>query len=234
MSMQSGCWHNPPQNLALHTADLHLWRIALNVASATQLQLKSSLSPDECARAERLLDPNKALDFIVARGRLRQILGRYLNRQPTELSFIYGSNGKPGLEIDSAAGVSFNLAHSGGWALLAVARDTAVGVDLEQIDRQLDYRKIATQFFNPREIFLLNKAPAQRQRREFYRLWTSKEARLKRSGLGLAATSDAESACPAGQTKVFPIDKNYLGAVATRLEGYTLQRYQLFERKAPR
>lgn len=42
-------------------------------------------------------------------------------------SFDVGAGGKPTLARD---GISFSLAHSAGWALVAVARDACVGVDL--------------------------------------------------------------------------------------------------------
>ena len=227
MAMQISCWHAPPQRLSIESAELHLWRFALKVSSPTLLQLKNTLSPDERSRAERLLAPQKAADFSVARGRLRQILGNYLNLPPAELTFSYGIKGKPALNPDLSSDLSFNLSHSGDWGLLAVAAGSAVGVDLEQIDPLIDCRKIAAQFFNPQEIYSFNNYPERRKLRGFYRLWTSKEARLKRFGFGFSADPATDKACQEERTAAFPLGKNYLAAISTSTEIYSLQRYQI-------
>ena len=227
MTMQVSCWQAPPQRLSIESGELHLWRISLKVSSPTLLQLKNTLSPDERSRAKRLLAPQKATAFIIARGRLRQILGNYLNLPPAGLQFSYGIKGKPALHADLCSDLSFNLSHSGDWALLAVAVDTAVGVDLEQIDPLIDCREIAAQFFNPQEISIFNNFPERRKRRGFYRLWTSKEARLKRIGFGFSADPAADNACPEERTAAFPLAKSYLAAIATSTEIISLQRYQI-------
>ena len=230
MAMLISCWQDPPQSLSLDSNELHLWRIFLPVCRTTQLLLKSTLSPDERARAERLLDPKKAADFVAARGRLRQILGNYLNFQPAELAFSYSRKGKPALHADFSSTLGFNLAHSGEWALLAVAADTAVGVDLEQIDPRIDCRKIAAHFFDPAEKIIFNKFSEQRRRRGFYRIWTRKEAGLKRSGRGFSADPAADSTDTAGQSQVLPIWKHYLGAISVSEKISYVQRYQLIEK----
>jgi 4'-phosphopantetheinyl transferase len=227
--MRISCWQDPPQSLFLAAKQLHLWRVALQVSAATQRRLAGFLSADEQARAERLRDRNRAAEFVVARGRLRQILGKYLSIQPTELVFAYGPAGKPELHGDFAAVLNFNLAHSGGWALLAVAAGTAVGVDLERIDPHIDCRAIAAGFFDADERNLCAGFSEARQRRGFYRLWTGKEAALKRSGHGFAAEPAAPPLPSAGRNRFFPIGKNYLGALCADTEIDCIQRYQLSE-----
>ena len=59
--------------------------------------LHQNLAADEKARAERFYFEKDRKHFIVARGVLRAILGRYLNRAPECLSFCYSSYGKPAL-----------------------------------------------------------------------------------------------------------------------------------------
>ena len=227
MTTQISCWQTPPQRLLLATNQLHLWRISLQVSAATQRTLQSLLSSDELAREARLYDRQKAADFIVARGRLRQILGNYLHLPPVALAFRYGREGKPALHPEFCATVAFNLSHSGAWALLAVTAGTAVGVDLERIDPLLDCQKIARQFFNPTEINLFNNFSHWRQRRGFYRIWTGKEAGLKRSGFGFSAPASTAMDQLVDQARLFPISKNYLGAIVTSARIKSIQRYQL-------
>lgn len=227
MDPQISCWQDPPQKIIPGENELHLWRISLNVSFSTQQQLKNTLSPDEHLRADRLLDPKKAGEFVVARGCLRQILGKYLNIPATELGFNYGSEGKPALHDDFNSALSFNLSHSGEWALLGVTSGTEVGVDLEKIDSQIDWLEIATRYFEPAEKIRLKSLSEQRQRRGFYRLWTYKEASLKRFGFGFSGYAAPENTCRAGLSQVFPIWKNYLGAFSANEEITSILRYQL-------
>jgi long-chain acyl-CoA synthetase len=65
--------------------------------------------------------------------RLRPALGRYLGVEPRAIAFTHGVRGKPAL-AGAAAALQFNLSHSGAFALLALSRDKAVGVDVRVID----------------------------------------------------------------------------------------------------
>src|SRR5438477_256189 len=75
-----------------------------------------------------------AAGFIIARGVLRILLGRYLDVAPTAVRFRYNPFGKPALAQDSGAdALHFNVSHTDGVALYAVARRRRVGLDLERI-----------------------------------------------------------------------------------------------------
>jgi 4'-phosphopantetheinyl transferase len=185
--------------------------------------LKSLLSADELQRAARLLDPRKVQDFIVGRGRLRQILASYLAADPAQIIFTYGLHGKPTLQAPAAMGLTFNLTHSGAWALLVVARNTEVGVDLEKSDPRLDYARLAARFLTPEENAALAAVPETRRRRKFYRLWTRKEARLKGEGGGFSS----EDVHPAASwyTRSFWLAPGYVGSLACSAESGSMQRF---------
>ena len=87
--MQISCWQAPPDKLTINNTTLHLWRFSLQIPDTSIQTLKRTLSSAELARANRLLDPGKATDVIVSRGRLRQILGTYLNLPAEQLTFCY-------------------------------------------------------------------------------------------------------------------------------------------------
>ena len=230
MSLSISCWQLPAEKPHLHAGQLHLWRIPLENSPADIELLSSLLSTAEIARAERLRIPAKKHIFILGRARLRQILARYLPIEAAAVEFCYGPQGKPALAPQVASGLSFNLSHSGNWALLAVTRTGEVGVDLEQLDRQLDYLKLAEQFFSPVEISALNRCATARQRRGFYRLWTAKEARLKAIGHGFSAVSGQPLALPDHHCRYFSIARNYLGAVFLDREATSIVRYQLTDK----
>ncbi|PKN11647.1 MAG: 4'-phosphopantetheinyl transferase [Deltaproteobacteria bacterium HGW-Deltaproteobacteria-4] len=219
-------WPAPPVTRSLPPGEVHLWRIPLTISSEEISLLHTLLCADEWQRAKRLLDRRKAQDFIVGRGRLRQILASYLHSDPVAIEFTCGMHGKPALTSNA---LQFNLSHSGAWAVLALRADAAVGVDLERIDPALDYAALAARFFTSAENELLLAAPTAQRRRRFYRLWTRKEALLKGQGRGFSVSAEQE----AGDWRLqsFWIAPGYVGTVACAGEIPTLRRWQATEEK---
>ena len=205
----------------LTRGEVHLWRFPLICSSLAFPSLKTLLSADELCRAERLVAVRKAQAFIVGRGRLRQILGAYLQSDPATIAFVYGTNGKPALASSS---LHFNLSHSGAWAVLAVTSGAAIGVDLEMIDPRLDYERLAARFFTAAEQADLLAAAPQRQRRRFYRLWTRKEALLKGQGRGVTLAEVTEEGW---QVRSFWLAPGYVAAIACAGEIPALRRWQV-------
>ncbi len=184
-------WRSSPAALVLGRDDVHVWRAMLNQPPSQTRHLHQNLAADEKARAARFYFEKDRKHFIIARGVLRAILGRYLNRAPECLSFCYSSYGKPALagEPDLNA-IRFNLSHSHGIALYAVTRGREVGIDLERIRSGLASAQIAGRFFSPREITMLQEIPAEMQNQAFFRCWTRKEAYIKAWGEGLSLPLD--------------------------------------------
>jgi 4'-phosphopantetheinyl transferase len=121
----------------------------------------------------------------VGRSTLRTLLGRYLRTPPRSIGLRLGPNGKP-LLTQSSPALHFNLAHSEGLALLALALDLEVGVDVEQIRGGPDLAAIAPRFFSPRENAQLDAVAAAGRAEAFYQCWTRKEAVIKATGEGLS------------------------------------------------
>lgn len=187
------CWQLPLDELSLAPSTLHLWRFSLSTNRPLS-ELLTLLSKDERQRAERLRDPIKAEQFIIARHALRSILSRYLDLNRSELRFIYNPQGKPELDPQQSTRLQFNLSHSCDLAVLAVCFDHAVGIDLEWVDPQLEHRQLAERFFTDKERQQLAQTAPLRIRRSFYRLWTAKEARLKQRGHGFWNQESSASA----------------------------------------
>ncbi len=207
-------WENSPSHVTLAKSQVHLWRFRLDLLAAEAAGLQRLLSRDELARAERLLDPAKAHHFVVARGRLRQVLSRYLDHPPEELSFAYGAHGKPRLVGAAGEALQFNLSHAGCWGLLAVASGVDIGVDVEKIDLGLDCENIATRFFSAEETAQLMRYHVTHRRRGFYRLWTRKEAWLKGQGCGFSVSATVMTDAK-WWIRSFTVDRDYPGAFAT-------------------
>lgn len=146
------------------------------------------LDANELARADKLIIDSKRRQFIAGRARLRSILAsRYLGGDPASLRFEYAEHGKPSLPCSPE--LAFNLSHSHELALLAVTRETRLGVDVEHRRSGRAFLAIAERFFADDEIEVLRRAEAQAQARMFYRAWAQKEAYLKAWGTGLTFSS---------------------------------------------
>lgn len=228
-------WQPPPSRPELSDHSLHLWRFPL----ICHEPLEQFLNEQELQRARRLLVPAKARAFITARARLRQILGLYLDLDPQSLHFNYGASGKPVLAGDSSDDLSFNLAHSGGWGLCAVTRGVAVGVDIEKLDWQLDYVKLAAGFFSTCEQDWLLTVDLHRRRRAFFRIWTRKEAWLKGKGGGFSDPDQdigpvhLQGSCTCDNSwwlRSFTVSRNYLAALAVPQEFSLVQRWDAWRK----
>lgn len=153
------------------------------------------LSPDEHERADRFLVSDPRDRFLVARGTLRELLGRASGLAPEQLRFSYPcvcgrancppSRRKPQLELPAGRPrLSFNLAHTEGLAIFAVSAGREVGVDLERIGRLEEIGPVARRAFGERELAELWALPEAQQAEAFYRGWTRKEAFTKALGSG--------------------------------------------------
>ncbi|MCK5826839.1 MAG: hypothetical protein KAG93_07380, partial [Desulfuromusa sp.] len=122
-------WQLPPPILMINSGELHLWRINLHCTRQSVAKNKLLLSNDELIRAERLLDAQKSSQFVVSRAGLRIILGQYLDTDPKQISLQINQAGKPSLADLHCSPLTFNLSHSGQWAVLAITNGIQVGVD---------------------------------------------------------------------------------------------------------
>ncbi|MBN1978022.1 MAG: 4'-phosphopantetheinyl transferase superfamily protein [Anaerolineae bacterium] len=184
-------WHLPLSDLALSSDDVHVWCASLEQPAERVHRLARTLSADETSRAERFRLERDRRRFVVARGVLRAILGRYLGIDPSQLRFSYGEHGKPGLSAGFGDDtLRFNLAHSHELALYAFTRGREVGADLEYVRPLPDAGEIAAGFFSRRESAELEGIPDCRKPEAFFSYWTCKEAYVKAAGGGLARALD--------------------------------------------
>ena len=214
--------------------EIHLWLVDLDQPPKPLAKLAATLAAVEQERAARFRFPEPRDRFIAGRGLLRELLGAYLNRPAAALRFEQGAHGKPALAgVDAGTGLHFNLSHSGGRALYAVAR-REVGVDLECLDRNLNPAAILERVCTPREWAVFQALPTERIRPAFFACWTRKEAIAKALGGGLASglrnldVCGREDALPDGRVSVrdeqgrewsvlnLELESGWCGALAAR------------------
>lgn len=192
MISQLFSWPSGPETPKLGCGDVHVWCASLDLSASQVKSLQDSLARDELSRAGQYQFQKDRDHFIVARARLREILGRYLKTAPQELRFCYGPYGKPALvaNIDKQT-LHFNVSHSHGMALYAITREREIGIDLERVRPGLMDEKLAECCFSPQEVGQLHKLPENLQQKAFFTCWTRKEAYLKARGEGLHLELDS-------------------------------------------
>jgi 4'-phosphopantetheinyl transferase len=81
--------------------------------------------------------------------------------------------------------LSFNLAHSSSFAIVAVTFGDDIGVDVEHRSRWQEIEQNATEVFTSEELTMLNALPDRHRHYAIVRGWARKEALLKAAGHGL-------------------------------------------------
>ena len=151
-------------------------------ASAEEVRASESLlSPAERQRAARFFFPRHRRRYILARARLRKLLGARLGIAPQTVSLVYGKNGKPRL-VDGS--LRFSVSHCGEVALFAFSRRGDVGVDIEAMRPIRSLDSIAAHILSRRELRAY--AAARDKVLAFLRFWTRKEALAKGLGDGFS------------------------------------------------
>lgn len=169
--------------------EVHVWRIELDSAEPGLSALTASLSPAEQAKAARFRTPQLRERWVVSHGALRYILGRYARLEPSALRFEPGPNGKPDL-YPPVRHISFNVCHSAGLALVAVAAGERIGIDAEIVRTGIDVENLSRRFFTPAEVDEILGLASESRLAAFFACWTRKEAILKALGSGLAEPLD--------------------------------------------
>lgn len=183
-------WSIPPAPLILSVPEVHLWCVSLTQPEPLLAEMITILSEDERERAARFQFPRHQQRFIGARGVLRILLGKYLQREPQTLKFCYGSQGKPAL-VEGAGGdrLSFNISHSEDIALYAITLrevSTAIGIDIEYLRSITNMERLVKRFFSLSEQREFEQLPENQKTATFFRGWTCKEAFIKAIGDGLS------------------------------------------------
>ena len=229
--INDSCWRIPVQ---LEERVVHIWGFSLEGASSTIALCRLWMSVEEQARAGRFVRPEDGTGYILARGCLRAVLARYTGLDPSALTFQPGATGKPELAAmpDGGNRIRFNLSHSYGRMLIAVARRQEVGVDLERIREQVEAARLARRFYSPTECASVTGLSGPAQAARFFRYWAAKEAFLKCKGVGLQFPLDrceitlsadgptaavswkvASGSIEQGWVRFLPLEDGWIGAV---------------------
>lgn len=122
--------------------------------------------------------------FVAARAMLREELGLYMGLTASAVPLRQEGAGR--VEIDGFSPSEppfFSVSHTGaaeeGIAAVLVCETTPVGIDIQQIDHAIDWRRVAERRLPEAEWALLSAMPPQEGRMLFFTLWSIKEAFVK-------------------------------------------------------
>lgn len=125
------------------------------------------------------------------------LLAEYLHCSIESLRFSKHIYGKPFLVSHQ---IYFNHSHSQQYYALAVSeRVKDIGIDVEELDRKVGFEALAQHAFHPQEYQTW--LQSEKESEYWFKVWTTKEAVLKASGLGIRL--DLKDL----NTQVHPIDQ---------------------------
>jgi len=163
--------------------EVHVWHFSLDLPEEAFGSLLKLLDADERDRASRFKFAAPRNQFVASHAFLRTVLGHYLQIGPSDLRFRASTHGKPEL---TEGDLRFNLSHTEGAALVAIARRWPVGVDVERLRENLEPLELADRFFSHQEAEWLRAQPEAQRIPAFFACWTAKEAYIKACGGGLS------------------------------------------------
>jgi 4'-phosphopantetheinyl transferase len=188
--MKAVNWSPAAQDLTLPNDEVHIWLACLDVDPEERTRLRSYLNEEEVSRAERFVFPRDRDHFVVGRGRLRELLGKYQHCPPNIVRFKTGRYGKLSL-VDDGGPLRFNLSHSHGLAVYGFCMGRELGIDTEKIRPEFAGEEIAKRYFSATEQRELAELPKELRDSAFFLCWTRKEAYIKAHGDGLQIPLDS-------------------------------------------
>jgi 4'-phosphopantetheinyl transferase len=144
------------------------------------------LGPDERLRYERFSGDEDRRMFLLGRVMARVLVSEALGVAPTDWRWRDGVHGRPEI-ANPPTPLRFNLSHSAGIVVCAIAVGRDVGVDVEDLARRPVEPAVVRRYCSPEEILDID-AQRDRWHDRFLRYWTLKEAYLKARGLGISVT----------------------------------------------
>lgn len=175
--------------MILEAGAVHVWYLRTErlPLPTTLHDCRLLLSPAELERWQHFGTWRGRREYLLTRELVRTTLSHYADVDPRAWRFQVGRTGRP--EIVAASGdvpLRFNVSHTAGLVVCAVARERAVGVDVEAWDRPHRAVALAERYFAPDEAAAIRGCAEDARAPLFVRLWTLKEAYVKARAAALA------------------------------------------------
>jgi 4'-phosphopantetheinyl transferase len=166
--------------------EVHVWRLAVGALADAEVAARAVAALDDADRQRyaRYREDRDRLMFLGGRVMARAVVAGALAVRPDEWQWREGPHGRPEIGAPDTP-VRFNLAHSGGVVICAVARGREVGVDVEDRGRRPVDKRVIHRYCAPEEAADVEAQGAAWHDR-FLMYWTLKESYLKALGLGIS------------------------------------------------
>lgn len=162
-----------------------VWLLNKQALQAFSYPWHTCLPAEKSQRAQRIRFPEQQAEFVFYHACTRLILSQYLKEIPQNIVIETDVHGKPFLPNHD---VRFNLSHTKGMGIIAVAQGFEIGIDIEKIKPLQNYVDLVKRFFHMSEYQYLHQISTEKERQKmFFHLWTVKEALFKATGQNLVA-----------------------------------------------
>jgi 4'-phosphopantetheinyl transferase len=178
-----------PAAWVLSSREVHVWAVDQDTIADDALLARYHrvMTPPEAAQQARFHFARDRHRYLVTRALVRSVLSYYTGVPPETWRFDANRWGRPSISAPSGhSRLRFNLSHTTGMILCAVALGHEVGVDVEDTARKGETVSIAERYFSPSEVRDLRALPEAEQRARFFEYWTLKESYIKARGMGLS------------------------------------------------
>jgi 4'-phosphopantetheinyl transferase len=163
------------------TIEVHLANVEVSLGELVRCD--AVLSPQERARRDQFVFEADRQLFSLAHGMARFLLADRLRLDPVHLEILVDPDGRPYV---NEVGIDFNISHTRGAAVVAMAFEGRVGVDVERIDRPVESLLRGSKILSPVEQQDVDRLPGPERGRRFLEYWVLKESLLKGLGEGLS------------------------------------------------
>ncbi|MDE0094040.1 MAG: 4'-phosphopantetheinyl transferase superfamily protein [Gammaproteobacteria bacterium] len=211
----SSLWH---QKLTT-VGDIVVVYIDLSNNEIWENQAFHLLDKSEQTRVHRFRDRSARREFTLCRAALRYHLCKMNDCKNKELRIISHDNEKPVAYINgSKIRYEFNLSHTTGHGLLALAPTRRLGIDVEHRNLQVDIDGPISETFAESEKQALSQLETRDKVDVFLRIWTAKEALIKATGEGFRA-----------DTTSFSVPDEFFRGSCNKFSPFRLPHYHEFE-----
>ena len=210
-----------------------VWETPHDIADDEVARLFDLLSLGEQTRSKGFINTRGYRQYVISRGRMRQVLSLYTDVTAQDIHFTVVGDGKPALMDQGPKKIFFNNTHSGGLGLIAVTSGREVGIDMERVRDIERALQLSTRFFTPEEHAELEALPQTEMIRAFLSIWTRREAGAKARGAsvwrGLGSWKGSRMARRPGvqaddstefTTTTLDLGADYIGAVVAAGAGW--------------
>lgn len=197
--------------ISLLDNEVHIWRyFHKNPIEANEFY-SNTLTPDEIERAKKYYHYKDRVRFLQDRKNLKEILAQYLGINPFDVRINYLENGKPYIENTK---LEYNTSHSNNLSVYAITPELRIGIDIEKI-REFKYKnQVIEHFFTKKETQKLKSKNGPDHTRDFFSIWTEKEAKAKVFGHGLSQIKPDKEEQPSYKVYNLTLHKDYTGALS--------------------